>query len=288
MTSQSDGGGGVPVCPRHPNRESYVRCQRCERPVCPQCQRPAAVGIQCVDCVREYSRTSPTARTAFGGTAGRGRPVVTLSIIAICVAVYLLQIVPGSSVTRDYSYVPALTLYEPYRMLTAAFLHSPGLPIHIAFNMYALWITGPYLEQLLGRWRFAVLYLVSAIGGSVGMLVLADPYNESWMVYGVGASGAIFGLFGAIFVLNHRLGQQTAQIVGLIVVNFLISRFVPNVAWQAHLGGLVTGVVAAAVLAYAPRPRRGLVQVLGLVAVSILLGVAVAVKVASVTTGSFY
>jgi membrane associated rhomboid family serine protease len=286
VTAPASGGdaAAVPVCPRHPDRESYVRCQRCDRPVCPECQRPAAVGIQCVDCVREQAKGVRTARTPFGGVAVAGRPVVTQVLIALCVVAYLLQKLPDSTVTQDFAFSPVYATAEPWRLLTAAFLHAPSQPLHILFNMYALWLTGPYLESLLGRLRFVLLYLISAVGGSVGYLVLAHPGQDSWFTSTVGASGAVFGLFGAFFVVQRRLGRDAGPVIAMIVINLAFS-FLPNVAWQAHLGGLVTGVAAAAVLVYAPRENRSRVQFGGLAALSLIVLVAFVVKVATVPTG---
>ncbi len=272
----------VPVCPRHPDRESYVRCQRCERPVCPECQRPAAVGVQCVDCVREQSRGMPTARTVFGGRAGADRPVVTQVIIGLCAVAFVLQFV-GPQVTERFAFAPPLALSEPWRFLSAAFLHSTGFLLHIAFNMYALWMVGPYLEGLFGRVRFTALYLVSAVGGSVGYFVLADPLSlRSWFQGAVGASGAVFGLFGALLVVNRRLGRDTGGIVALIAINGALGFVIQGIAWQAHLGGLLTGAAAAAVIAHAPRSRRDAVQTAGLVVIAVALLVLVAVKASSV------
>ena len=165
---------GEPVCPRHHDRVAYVRCQRCERPVCPECQRPAAVGIQCVDCVREGARQQRTVKTVFGGTVTDGRPLATYTLIGICVAVWLVQkSVP--TFTDKLEFAPYAASHRPWTFLTAAFLHSPTDVLHILSNMYALWICGQYLEPMLGRARFVGLYIVSAIGGSVGYLLLASP-----------------------------------------------------------------------------------------------------------------
>ena len=163
---------GPSVCPRHPDREAYVRCQRCGRPACPECQRPAPVGIQCVDCVREAAQTVPRTRTVLGGRATDGRPVVTYSLIGLCVAVFLAQWV-SDDVTNDYAFMPILGWTEPWRFVTAMFLHAPQSLLHIGFNMYALYILGTYLEPLLGRARFLALYLISGIGGQVAVLLFA-------------------------------------------------------------------------------------------------------------------
>jgi membrane associated rhomboid family serine protease len=293
VTAQPSGGGaagtGIPVCPRHPDRESYVRCQRCERPTCPECQRPAAVGIQCVDCVREGQKGMRTARTPFGGAvADTTAPRVTQAIIGLCAAAYLLQVLPDSAVTDDFRFVPALATEEPWRLLTSAFLHAPNSPLHILFNMYALWMTGPYLEALLGRVRFTALYLLSALGGSVVYFLLASPFNANqWFGGSVGASGAVFGLFGAFFIVQRRLNRDTGPLLAIIGINFVFG-FLPGIAWQAHLGGLITGILAAGVLVYAPRPNRTLIQSAGLGAVVLLLGLVFIVKIASLPTNALY
>ncbi|MGX1163175.1 membrane associated rhomboid family serine protease [Arthrobacter sp. SLBN-100] len=269
----------VPVCPRHPDRPSYVRCQRCGRPACPDCQRAAAVGFQCVDCVNETRRTTPEVRTVYGGAVTAGKPLVTYGIIAACVVMYVLQwIIPGQAVYEQLAYnnlfaTPQYGAFEPWRMLTAAFLHSPDSVLHIVINMYTLWIFGQALEPLLGRIRFLALYLISAVGGSVGYLLLNPLLVPGQGLVGVvGASGAIFGLFGAMLLVQRHRGGDTRQLWVLIAINGVIGFLIPQIAWQAHLGGLVTGGLCAAVLAYTPRgPRQGLVQAAGLAAVFALL-----------------
>jgi membrane associated rhomboid family serine protease len=193
-------------------------------------------------------------------------------IIGICVVVYVLQrVVPG--LTGQISFVPFLGETEPWRFLTAAFAHG-GL-LHIAFNMYALWIMGTYLEPMLGRARFVALYLLSAFGGSVMYLLLSSPPGPaelavgqcgSWCQGAVGASGAVFGLFGAFLVLQRRLGRSAAGMYVLIGINAVLGFVIPNIAWQAHLGGLLTGAAAAAVIAYVG--RRGVDPTAGAVAVN--------------------
>lgn len=269
----------VPVCPRHPDRPSYVRCQRCGRPACPDCQRAAAVGFQCIDCVNETGRTTPEVRTVYGGAVATGRPLVTFGIIAACVVVYALQmLIPGDFVYKQFAYnnifvAPQYGAFEPWRMLTSAFLHSPDSLLHILLNMYTLWIFGQALEPVLGRVRFLAVYLISAIGGSVGYLLLNPVLVPGQGLVGlVGASGAIFGLFGAMLLVQRQRGGDTRQLWVLIAINGVIGFLIPHIAWQAHLGGLVTGGLCAAVLAYTPRGRRqGIIQAMGLVAVLALL-----------------
>jgi membrane associated rhomboid family serine protease len=243
-----------------------------------------------VDCVREQSRGIRTPRTIFGGRVGASRPVVTQTIIGLCVLAYLGQWFGGGQVTGDLSFVPYEAVAQPYRFLTSAFLHAPNFVLHIVMNMYALWILGPYLERLLGRLRFVLLYLVSAIGGSVGYFVLAAPSVEpgaTWSTPAVGASGAIFGLFSALVIVNRRLGRDVSGIVGVILINVVLG-FWPGlgIAWQAHLGGLVTGAALAWVLvAGSDRQRRDGLHTAGLTAVCAALALACLVKVMTVPTG---
>lgn len=257
---------GAPVCPRHPDRVSYVSCQRCGRPTCPDCQRSAAVGVQCVDCVREATKSVPSRRTLFGGVARAGRPVVTITMIAICVVAFALDwAIPKDFIFPNFAYAPFLTESQPWRMVTSAFLHSTNI-MHIAFNMYALWILGNALESAFGRVRFLAVYLVSAFAGSVGVLLLS-PIDTVV----VGASGAVFGLFGALFVVQKQRGGDLRQILVLLAINAAIGFVIPNIAWQAHLGGLIAGALCTAAIAYAPAKNRNLVQWGGIAAVVVLL-----------------
>lgn len=258
--------GGPSVCPRHPDREAYVRCQRCGRPACPECQRPAAVGIHCVDCVRETARAAPTVRTVFGGRQGTGTPVATYTIIAICVIIFAIQWV-SDSITGEFAFAPFLGWTEPWRFVSAMFLHSPRSLMHIGFNMYALYILGSYLEPLMGRARFLAVYLISGIGGQVGVVLLAgnptlaglaSGQDQAWVTPVVGASGAIFGLFGALIVLNRHLNRSVAGIYGIVLINAVLGFVIPNIAWQAHLGGFVTGLAGAGILVLARRGRKAI------------------------------
>lgn len=267
-----------PVCPRHPDRESWVRCQRCGRPTCPECQRPAAVGIQCIDCVTASARAARPTVTRFGGRFRDSRPVATYSIMGICVVVYVVQLLVPS-ITMQFAFSPARGWDEPWRALTAAFLHSPSMLLHIALNMVFLWQIGPYLEGLLGQARFVALYLLSAIGGSVGVVLLvpaptavlhtaaeAQTY-AAWGTGMVGASGAVFGLFGALFVLNRRMGRSSAALYAVLAINVVFGFVYPGIAWQAHLGGLLSGAAGAAVIARLSGPglRRWQLPALGLI-----------------------
>lgn len=241
-----------PVCPRHPDTVSYVRCQRCGRPVCPICQRPAPVGIQCVDCVNEAHRRVRSATTVAGARIAAGRPILTYTLISLSVVVYGAQMLLPEFTSR-LIFAPSIGWIEPWRFLTTTFLHG-GL-MHLAFNMYALFLVGPTLERVMGRWRFLALYLMAAFGGSVAVLLLASPSGPMWNVGTVGASGAVFGLFAALGLTLRRIRQNHTQIVVLIAINFVLGFVIANVSWQAHLGGLLTGAALAAVYLFGPRGR---------------------------------
>lgn len=249
-------GGAVPVCPRHPDRPSYVTCQRCGRPTCPECQRTAAVGVHCPDCVDEAARSRPAYRTSLGGRAPRGsQMLVTWTLLGVNAAVYVLQwfgLAVGLDLTRTFAYAPVLTAAEPWRMLTSGFLHSMGNPAHLLLNMYSLYLFGRMLEPALGRGRFLLLFLLSVVGGSLGVLLLGSP-----LTLVVGASGGIFGLFGALFVLQRHLGQSITPIVVLIGINLVFGFLFPGIAWEAHLGGLVAGALTAFSYTILLRRRSG-------------------------------
>jgi membrane associated rhomboid family serine protease len=279
----ADGGAAAPVCYRHPDRETYLSCVRCGRPACPDCLRSAPVGQQCVDCVREGNRGVRQPATVFGGRVVAGA-TVTWVLVGLNVLFYLAEWV-YPKVVHYYDMVAGAydpTIHQvvgvahgqPYRLITSAFLHEPGLtgfgPAHIIFNMWALILVGPALERLLGHLRFLTVYLLSALGGSVAFYFFA-PANAS----ALGASGAIFGLFGAYFVVSRRLHLDTRAIMFLIVLNLAISFAVPSVAWQDHVGGLITGGLLTAAYAYAPRHQRALVQAGATVAVLAVLVIAV-------------
>lgn len=277
--SSTDGGTGAtpetPTCPRHPDRVSYIRCQRCHRPVCPECQRSAAVGVQCVDCVRQGSKGDRPQRTVFGGRAGSGAdaPRLTIAIIAICVLVWIGELL-SPRVFQEVAFAPALGTTEPWRLLTSAFAHSPNQPMHIIFNMLALWLVGGYLEQLLGWARYLAVYVVTALAGTVTWL-LFQPVDS--MVPVVGASGAVFGLFAAVIILNRHLGRDSSGMVATIGINAVIGFIVPNVAWEAHLGGLVAGGLVAGAFALSRSQRNPAIAWGGIVAVlAVVIGLGIA------------
>lgn len=253
-------------CYRHPDRQSFILCQRCGRTVCPECQTQAAVGVHCPECVKEARASAPRTRPAILTSLRSGnRPVVTYSIIALCIVIYIAQVLPNSPVTNALVYYPPFTAIEPWRMITSLFVHSPGSIFHILFNMYSLFVFGPILERGLGRVRFIALYLLSGLGGSVGVLLLSPSTPV------LGASGAIFGLLGAFFVINRKLGGNNIQLIIVIGLNLVIGFIVPNVAWQAHLGGLIVGAAVAFVYLRTRRPDQRNLQIIMTVAIFVAL-----------------
>ncbi|GAB3849650.1 rhomboid family intramembrane serine protease [Nesterenkonia populi] len=276
MSVPSYGSSEVPAGPScfyHPDRPSYIRCQRCDRLICTDCQTPAPVGFHCPGCLDEARRRRPAQRTEFGAPLRADeKPRLTYAVIALCAVMYLLQWTAqttGANVTGYLSYAPAHTsqwLMEPWRMLTSAVLHSPANVMHIGFNMLALWIVGRVIEPAIGRLRYAALLVLSALGGSVAVLWLTEPNVPT-----VGASGAVFGLFGSLFILMRSSGAESGGVIALVAVNMAMSFIVPNISWQGHLGGLVAGALVALVIAKAPRGRRVLWQTLGLAGIAVAL-----------------
>ena len=259
----------TPVCYRHPDRETGIRCTRCERPICPECMVNASVGFQCPECVRTGSGTghAPAAsrpRTLAGGTVTADPRLLTKVLIGVNLAAFLAQQSVGDRLTDRFellgqAYVPLLGSVEGiaqgqwYRLLTAMFLH--GSYIHILFNMLSLWWIGGPLEAALGRARYLALYFVSGLAGSALTYLIAAPNQPS-----LGASGAIFGLFGATAVLMRRLRYDMRPVIALLVINLIFTFGWSNIAWQAHIGGLVGGVVVGYAMVHAPSRRRTLVQ----------------------------
>ncbi|CAL9592355.1 rhomboid family intramembrane serine protease [Streptomyces sp. Tu 3180] len=298
----------VTTCYRHPEVECYVRCTRCERYICPDCMREAAVGHQCPECVKEGARSIRQARTVVGGRVS-AVPVVTYVLIAVNVLAYLAESVRPEAVDRfamlgaglagpdggHYLWADpypegfrpeGLAGGEWYRLLTGAFLHMPPTEgtfgvLHVVMNMVALWNLGRLVEPMLGRVHYLALYLLSALGGSVLVLLLA-PGDAV-----VGASGAIFGVGAAYYVMARRVGVDMGT-VNRFMTGLLLWLVVSAVvtSWEGHLGGLLAGGAVALVFAYVPRgPRRGLVQAAACVGLVVLLAVAAAVKVSELTGG---
>ncbi|WP_416970265.1 rhomboid family intramembrane serine protease [Streptomyces sp. 4F14] len=273
---QAQGGGqqeapGVPGCYRHPDRETGVRCTRCERPICPECMVSASVGFQCPECVRNGSGTghAPDAnrpRTIAGGSVAEDPRLVTKILLGICAVAFLAQQALGDEFTDRFDLIgraimPALGFDQLqgvaegqwYRMLTSMFLH--GSVIHILSNALSLWWIGGPLEAALGRARYLALFFVSGLAGSALTYLVAEPNQAS-----LGASGAIFGVFGAMAVLMRRQRYDMRPMIAILVINLIITFGWSGIAWQAHVGGLVAGVIIGAGMVYAPRDKRTIVQ----------------------------
>jgi membrane associated rhomboid family serine protease len=243
------------TCYRHPDRETGVSCANCGRPICPDCMTTTPVGMRCPECARE--RTKVRTGTAAFGRAG-GIPVTTF-LIAVNVIVFLVEIGAGNgglngsgSVIDNFGlYGPAVANGDWYRVLTSGFLHG-GL-IHIGFNMYALYILGRLLEPAFGGVRFAAMYFASLFAGSLGVIVL-EPNTLA-----VGASGAIFGLFAAAFVIarGRRLESIAAQLGILLVVNLALTFGIPNIAIGAHLFGAGAGALCGLLILAGDREILG-------------------------------
>lgn len=289
----------TPACYRHPNRETYVRCTRCDRYICWDCSRSAAVGQHCVECVREGNKTVRQARTVTGGRIVSSA-VATYVILAVNVVAYLAEVARpdivdrfstlGEGLMRNgqlYTYngfaypgfqAVGIAHGQWYRLITGNFLHL--LPTegtfgitHIIFNMWWLWVLGRALEPLLGRLRFTAVYLLSATGSSVMGYLLAPTSSA------IGASGAIFGLATAYFVMSRRMKLDMSYAARL-AVTFLIWLVVSAGIdfWQGHLGGLLAGGAITLAYAYVPAKRRTAIQVAATAGMVVLLAVAVVVQ----------
>lgn len=232
-------------------------CQRCGRTICPDCQTSAAVGYHCPECMKEARQSAPRtkSRVVMAFRSGSSTPVVTYSIIAVCAVVYIAQLF-SDQVTAALLYYPPFTEVQPWRMVTSMFVHSPGSFLHILLNMFSLYVIGPPLEAALGRWRFTILYMLSGLGGSVAVLLLAPTMPV------LGASGAIFGILGAFFIIQRSLGGRNVQIIIVIVINLVIGFVIPNIAWQAHVGGMIVGGVVAYVALKTRSPKQKNKQIL--------------------------
>jgi membrane associated rhomboid family serine protease len=251
-------------CYQHQERETGVRCSRCERPICPQCMIAASVGFHCPECVAQDRRPMARPRTLAGGAAAANPRLITMILIGVNAVVFLLVQADGNPLVNDLGLVPktfdpyvghtvGVAVGQWYRLLTAVFLHQQL--VHIGLNMLSLWWIGPSVEVALGKIRYLALYLLSGLGGSALSFLLA-PANEM----GLGASGAIFGLLGAMFVLMRRLRLDVRPVVILIALNLLFTFTIPDIDWRAHVGGLVTGTAITYAMVYAPRERRALAQ----------------------------
>ena len=281
----------APYCYRHPDRETHISCQRCGRPICPDCMNQAAVGFQCPSCVQEGARTTRQGRTAYGGKRSADPSLTSKVLIGINVAVWLLITATGGSLSI---WVDRLALLSSgrlvllpngttrqlegvsdgawWQLVTSMFTHTSL--IHIGFNMLVLWILGPQLEAAVGRLRFLALFFLSGLMGSAFVYWLTPEYTPT-----VGASGAIFGLMGGLLVIAIKVGADYSQLLIWLGLNVMITVVGRGfISWQGHLGGLVGGVLVALVLVYSPRANRALWQGIGLGLIGLTIVVAVVTR----------
>lgn len=274
-------------CYRHPKRPSFTLCQRCGRTICHECQTSSAVGVLCPECVRTAAPSFTTqakrkSRAIAWRLSDADAPVVTYAIMVVSAVVFALQWLSASfgsnEVTQALWYAPLHSLpevFEPWRMFTAMFTHSPGFIFHILFNMYALWLFGPSLERMLGRLSFFILYAFAGIGGSLGVMLwvyFAPSAIDALRTPTVGASGAIFGLLAATVVAMRVSRVNTTSLLVLIGINFAIG-FIPgaSIAWQAHLGGMVIGALTMWALISTSGPRKKGARIAALSAIGALM-----------------
>lgn len=267
---------GEQRCYLHPDRLARISCQRCGRPICPADMRDASVGFQCPPCVSMGAKAQRQPKTVFGGRISANPRSVTTSLIIVNIVIFVAMMATGGSRGSIYQegamWAFGVANGEYWRMLSSAFLHS-GI-MHIAFNMLALYLFGPAIEEALGRARFLTTYITLAVAASVWVYWLA-PLNTST----VGASGAVFGLFGVILVFMLRAKQDVTGLLVLLGINAVIS-LQANISWQAHLGGFLTGVVLAVVFVKAPRDRQQLVHMLAFAGLWLLIIAASALRTA--------
>ncbi|HVV09138.1 rhomboid family intramembrane serine protease [Amycolatopsis sp.] len=274
----------LPGCWWHPTRQTGLTCVRCGRPACPDCLREASVGAQCIDCVqagrqqaqtqqRQYRSSGLGARTVAGAKLSNSL-VVTPTLIALNIVVYAYTAFQAKSFTDnqtaklfgDWVLWPRAVAGESewWRLFTSGFLHYG--PIHLAVNMFSLWILGRDMEVLLGKVRFAAVYVLALIGGGVSVFLLDDSNRAT-----AGASGAIYGVLGGILVAVIRLRLNPAPAIGTIVLNLIISVSIPGISLLGHLGGLVVGALVTAAMVYAPTRNRAVWQSVAAVVVLVAL-----------------
>lgn len=274
-------------CYRHPDRMSFALCQRCHRTICPECQTQAAVGVICPECLRDQQKSrTPAQKRAqrrWGRGGGRaavmaGAAPVTNWILAITAGAFLLDLLLGLAGFSLQSWLlfyapyvyPQLGGFEVWRLVTPLLAHA-GFP-HVALNLLSLWMLGRLLEPMLGTWRYLALYLISGLGGSVAVALL------SFGTPVVGASSALFGMLGALLVIGRSLGGNVTGILILLGINLVVGfAFGGGISWQAHVGGVVAGLLVGWVFSTTRRQdqsRRQLI-LLGVVVVGLLALLAV-------------
>jgi len=295
------------ACYRHPHHPTYIACQRCGRPICGDCMISAAVGFQCPDCVRQGAKETRQAQGPYGGAISRNPATTTLVLIGLNAAVWLaIQATGGATswlaerlaltaggycavVGDPTRYFPDVTTSECaqlstgvwmasgvssgewWQVITSAFTHIQIL--HLGLNMMALWFLGPMLERVLGRVWFLTVYVLSALVGSATVLWLSDSMGMT-----LGASGAIFGLIGALLVLTFRTGGDMRPVLMWLGINVIYTFVATGISWQGHLGGLLGGLAASSIIIFAPRANRLTTQLLGLALLAAAIVAAIVIR----------
>ena len=226
------------TCYRHPNRETGVSCQRCDRFICPECVTPGAVGFLCPEDAGDRVKIH---RANFQKSLFQRAPI-TMTLIGINVLVFVAQFLIPDSQNIFYFAPDYVGMGGLQHALFSGFAHSTTQITHILFNMYSLFVLGTLLEPMLGKLKFITLYLLSLLGGCVAVMYFAPGAAT------VGASGAIFGLMGAYAVVAKAHGLETSQMLAIIGINLVLS-FLPGISWQAHIGGLIIGLLVAGIYA---------------------------------------
>ena len=238
-------------CYRHPDRETLLSCSNCERPICTSCMTQAAVGVRCPECARGGRAPGPSPAARVRGAARSDLPIATTVIVAVNILVFLVEMSQGvgvrgigaSQIVQDGAlYGPAVADGEWYRMITAGFLHASF--IHLGFNMWLLWMLGGALERYAGFERLLLVYFAAVLWGSAGALV-ATPDSLT-----VGASGGVFGLMAALFLLERQRGIALlgSSVGGLLLLNLVITFVLPGISVGGHIGGILGGAAAGFIL----------------------------------------
>lgn len=291
MTQPPDAPQVTPTCYRHPGRETWIRCQRCDKPICPDCMIPASVGHQCPSCVKEGAKQTRSGRTAYGGTRPADSRLTTFLLMGLNLAVWLAVVSTGAqdgTLFRKLALLPRETFFRLedgtiqlfegvsggawWQVLTMNITHYSVL--HIAMNMLFLYLIGPIVEAPIGRARLLAGCLVTGLTSSAAVMLLADPISTT-----MGFSGIALGLLGMYVVFALKVGGDRSvllQLVGFQVLFNLLARDL--VSWQGHLGGFVGGLLVGAVLAYAPRQHRTSIQAAGLALIGLVAVVLIVVR----------
>jgi membrane associated rhomboid family serine protease len=230
-----------PVCYIHNIEVTYVRCSRCEKFICVKCMNPASIGYHCPECAGNVTKIiNPVRQNKFIPT--RQKAKVTKFLTISLVVVYIFQSLLGDVLIANFAlFAPNVSNGQWWLLITAGFLH--GSILHLFFNAYILWVVGGQLENIVGSIKFTIIYFVSLLGGSLASY-LFSPFGS----YSVGASGAIFGLMGAMQVVGRKIQIDISQITTLVLINVVLGFVISGIDWRAHLGGLAAGALVTWVL----------------------------------------